>query len=135
MTAQESTGARLARLLKADIAGDPTPPALNWEHEVGSTLEGTFLRWVTRPGRFEKSEQAALIEDASGRQYAVGRSLTMLRFEFDKTNPQPGNRITIKRGADRDVGKPNLLKTFKITVDRSTGSPPRADWNLEGSRR
>ena len=135
MMGYESNGARLARLRKVDTSKDPTPPAPYWQHEVGTTLAGVFRQWWTAPGNSEIPERMAIIEDDSGSRYAVGCRLTMLKKGFEKENPQPGDRITIRRGEDKDVGKRNPLKTFWITVDRNNGSPPRADWNLEEGTR
>jgi len=127
--------ARMRRLLKVDTAKDPSPLAPNWEHEVGSTLEGKFLGWITRPGRFEEIERIAIIEAPSGRRYSVWCRLTMLKAEFKRTDPQPGDDITITRGTDRDTGKERPLKTFQINVGESNGSPPRAEEKAEGGHR
>jgi len=117
--------ARLRRLLKTDVSKDPTPPAPYWQHEVGATLEGTFIGWFTVTGNSELPEKMALIETDSGKRIGVGARLTMLKKGFKRTAPQPGDRIEIGRGEDKPTRYPNPLKTFWMTVDKKDGSPPR----------
>ena len=135
MTAQESTGARLARLLRVDTSKEVEPPPPSWKPEPGDALTGEFIRWDTLIGNLENKHRIAIIEDRAGVRYSLWCSPTMLRSEMKRANPQPGDGITIERREDRDTGKPNPLKVFRVTVKRDSGSPQRADWNLEGGTR
>jgi len=135
MTAKEPTGARLARLLEVDTSSEVRPPPPNWKSEPGDTLTGIFIKWVIVTSNLEKKHRIAIIEDRSGIRHSLWCSPTTLRSEMKRKNPMPGDGITIERKADRDTGKPHPLKVFRVTVKRDSGSPTRADWNLEGGTR
>jgi len=135
MSAQESTAARMDRLLEVDTSGEVEPPPPSWKPEPGDKLIGEFIRWETVTGNLERQHRIAIIEDRAGVRHSLWCSPTMPRSEIKRTDPQPGDGITIERKADRNVGRPHPLKVFRVTVKRDSGSPTRADWNLEGATR
>jgi len=135
MMGYEPTATHLRRLLKVDASEEVEPPPPSWKPHPGDTLRGTFIRWETVTGNLERQHKIAIVEDRAGVRHSIWCSPIVLRAEMKRARPQPGDAITIQRRADKDTGKPNPLKIFRVTVRSGSGSPARADWTLEGGKR
>jgi len=119
--------ARLLAILEIDLASEREPSVPTWSPQIGEQLIGEFLDWIYKPSRFEGQGEVpvALIQSNSGVRYAVWCSAWRLKAAMQAADLQRGNAIAIKRLGDRDTGKKNPSRRFKVVVDRNDGSPPR----------
>ncbi len=105
---------RQPRDLRAELESyDSTLPE-SWKPDPGDILEGILARCDKADAGYGPKEIAIIDEQSTDKVWAVWLSPTVLRSEFEKHRPRPGEHIAIKRFSDHDKG----YKLYKLVVDR-----------------
>ncbi len=102
------------RDLRAELeAADDRDPQV-WKPEVGDMLVGTLVRYDEIDGKFGLVRAAFVDEDGTGQLRYVYLSTVVMIAEFEKADPQPGDRIGLKRLQDGAT-----FKRFSLLVERA----------------
>lgn len=93
----------------------------SWIPKVGEILVGTFMRYEPGYTSYGPCNIAVVRDDESGEERSVWLLHTVLRSEFAKRRPKPGEYLGIKRLSD-DGDK--RYKRYALRVDRKEGDGP-----------
>ncbi|MCH7869814.1 MAG: hypothetical protein IH881_19130 [Myxococcales bacterium] len=91
----------------------------SWRPNPGQELLGTFIEWSSGKTSRDETYQIAVIETEDGQRLAVWLFYAVLRDEFDKADPQPGELLLIQRSEDR-TGANGSYRMYSVTVDRDS---------------
>ncbi len=137
--------ARLIAVLEVDTDADREPIAAAWMPEEGETLEAEFRRWSVRTDSNGNDQDVAIVRGGAEQLYSVWCSPVVLKKKMHRANPQPGERLRIKRLGDCMSTKKRIYKMYEVEVlsrakaneasPTKNGSPPSADKNLEEGTR
>ena len=105
--------------LERELAADDEDPEA-WRPQVGDTLIGTLVRFSD--GQTPHGDRRILIveDEATGRLVAVWLNHVVLRQKIEKLNPQPGERIGLRRLQDHERG----YFKYRVVVDREGLAAP-----------
>jgi hypothetical protein len=135
----------LLEVLQENLDLDREPIAIAWQPAKGETLEAEFRRWSVRTDSRGINQNVAIVRDDAERLYSVWCTTVVLKNAMRRVDPQPGDRLRIKRLGDCMSTRKWTYKMYEVEVlsraktDESSpvnhGSPPRADSNQEGGTR
>lgn len=142
MTSGDSTAARLRERLDRD--SEPYPEA--WMPGPGGELLGAFEGFRSGTTRRGETHSIALVRDEAGDLFAVWLFHMVLRAEFEKASPQPGEQLLIRRLPDRENADGQSYRVYRVVVDRDEEldpsantlppteerKPPEGDWTFLG---
>jgi hypothetical protein len=92
----------------------------SWKPEVGYLCVGELLRYDSGSTEFGDYVIAVIRDDDTGEERSVWLMHEVLRREFAKRRPKPGERLGIKR-LDDDAEK--NYKRYALRVDREEALP------------
>jgi hypothetical protein len=89
----------MPRDLRAELAKQPANDPTTWRPEVDDILVGTLIKIDkgVKAGDHGTCDVALVEEDESHELFSVWLSSVVLKAQFDKARPEPGDRIGIRR--------------------------------------
>jgi hypothetical protein len=105
---------------------DGSPPPL-WDPDEGEQLLGTLVRYETRfSQKMNGDVRVAVVEDIdSDDTWSVFLSRSVLKNEFDKQSPRPGDTVGIKYHGRKTARNGGMeYHHYSLRVARAPGSPP-----------
>ena len=91
-----------------------------WKPKVGEVMVGSLLRYDSGTTSFGEHPIAVIQDERTDEARSVWLLHTVLRGEFEKKRPRPGERIGIKRLPDSEKG----YKRYVVRVDREEPEIP-----------
>jgi hypothetical protein len=82
--------------LRQQMADDDGVPAQMWDPEPGESLLAEVLRYEERTTKVGPCRVAVVREIDTDDEWSVWLSRSVLRNEFDKQEPRPGDKIGLK---------------------------------------
>ena len=101
-----------------ELARQKKDTSTSWRPDPGDELLGTFAEYSSGKTNRDENHQIAIIETESGDRVTVWLFYTVLREEFKKADPQPGELLLIQRSEDR-TGANGSYRMYSVTVDRA----------------
>ena len=95
----------------------------SWRPEVGDLLVGTVVRYETSTTQYGDAHICVVKDEITGNDRSVWLLYTVLRGEFKKQRPMPGERVGVKRLADAAKG----YRRYVVLVDRQERQIPDFD--------
>ena len=92
----------------------------SWRPEVGEILVGTIVRYETGSTNYGSYPICVVRDEQSGAERSVWLLHAVLRDEFEKQKPLPGERCGIKRLPDSDKN----YKRYVVRIDRDQPDLP-----------
>jgi hypothetical protein len=132
----------LLEVLEKDLGADREPIAIAWQPKEDETLEAEFRRWSVRTDYRGINQPVAIVRDDAGQLLSVWCSPVVLGKAMRRADPQPGDRLKIKRLGDCVSIKKRTYKMFTVEIlsrakanessPATNGPTPRADSNQIG---
>jgi hypothetical protein len=115
----------VARLRAAMVADDGSPPEM-WDPQPGDQLIGELIGYEERTSNRIGDFRTAIVEDLdSGEQVAVFLTRSVLKNEFEKQAPRPGDTVGIKyHGRQLARNGETEYHRYSLRVVRAEGSAP-----------
>ena len=114
--------------LRTQLAADDgsLPERWNPDDEPGTMLIGTLLRFETIVTDYGEAKIAVIADDEDGTEWGVALFRSVLKNQFERMNPQPGDTVGLKYlglTPPRSKGG-NEYHNYKLRVIRGTNPPP-----------
>ena len=93
------------------------PPS--WYPETGEILVGELLYYTTAQTPHGEQRIAVIRENQTEQTYSVWLSRMVLRAEFEKHAPEPGDCVGIKFHGQKTAKKGNPYFAYSVEVDRA----------------
>jgi hypothetical protein len=132
----------LLEVLEKDLGADREPIAIAWQPKEDETLEAEFRRWSVRTDSRGINQPVAIIRDDAERLCSVWCTPVVLKKAMHRADPQPGDRLRIKRLGDCVSVKKQTYKMYEVEIlsrakaseasPANNGSPSRTDQNAKG---
>ena len=101
------------------LAQQKKDTSTSWRPNPGDELLGTFIEWSSGKTSRDETYRIAVIETEDGQRLAVWLFYAVLREEFEKADPQPGELLLIQRSEDRSGANGTTYRMYSVTVDRA----------------
>ncbi len=99
----------------------------SWIPEAeGDTIVGEVVRYTTGTTQYGESP-VVVLRTADGLR-SVWLLSTVLRSQFGKLKPRPGERVGIRYGSERTSASGNAYRDFRVEVDRGDALPDFGAW-------
>ena len=113
------TESPLAARLRAQLPLEPSRP---WLPEPGDELLGTFVQWTTADSPYGQDEDVAVIATEDGEHVWVWCTYKVLKDSMRRAAPQPGEKLLLQRGNDRESKAGKRYRFYAVAVDREAGA-------------
>jgi hypothetical protein len=101
----------LLEVLLVDPDADREPIA--WQPAKGETLEAEFRRWSVRTDSRGINQAVAIVRDDAERLYSVWCTTVVIKKAMRRVDPQPGDRLKIKRLGDCTSTKKQTYRMYE----------------------
>ncbi len=105
-----------------------------WTKGIGEKFAGRFVKTQEQTGAFAKKGRLdyvfkfVQVNDETGEKATVEGTLSGgidLTMKLDKAKLKVGEKVLVEHVEDKEIGKDNPMKIFKVLVDRSTAAPAK----------
>lgn len=108
------------RDLRGELARDDGTYPPSWRPNPGAIISGTLIRYSSATTAYGRATIAVIEDEASGERISVWLIHTVLKNEFQKQRPEPGERLAIKYFGVVDAAN---YHRYKLLVDRPDEVP------------